>query len=395
MQFLVRAVRPGEGLVEFRLEAPDARAAERQAATRGVVVLSLQPAADRTGFGAAGRGTRRLSLPLFAQELVSLLRAGMNIVEALETLEQKEDSRSADIVRPLTLSLREGRTLSQAMEAQGDVFPPLFVATVRASERTGDLADALIRYLDYDRQMSAVRKKIVSSSIYPLILLAVGGIVTLFLLGYVVPKFSSIYADSNRDLPFLSRVLLDWGRLVEAHMGLVVVAGIATVALIGLLLTRLRGWLLQRAWEIPAIGRRLLVYQLARYYRTLGMLLRGGIAIVPALEMSIGLLHPALQPRVQGAKLAIQRGVALSAAMNANGLTTVISERLLRVGERTGDMPDMMDRIAGTYDDDLARWVDWFTRLFEPLLMAAIGLVIGTVVVLMYLPIFELAGSLE
>ena len=125
------------------------------------------------------------------------------------------------------------------------------------------------------------------------------------------------------------------------------------------------------------------------------MLLKGGMPLVGALEMAAELLHPVLRERLVAASRAISEGRGVSASMDENGLTTPVAMRMLVVGESSGSMGDMMERIAGFHDDELARWVDWFTRMFEPILMAVIGLVIGAIVVLMYMPIFELAGNLQ
>jgi general secretion pathway protein F len=152
---------------------------------------------------------------------------------------------------------------------------------------------------------------------------------------------------------------------------------------------------MHRAWRIPAIGARMRIYQLARFYRTLGMLLRGGIPVTQALEMVIDLLHPALRVQLRQAGQSIKEGRSVSFAMQTHRLTTPVAARMLRVGERAGRMGEMMERAASFYDEEMARWVDWFTRLFEPLLMAFIGVIIGLIVVLMYLPIFELAGSIQ
>jgi general secretion pathway protein F len=137
------------------------------------------------------------------------------------------------------------------------------------------------------------------------------------------------------------------------------------------------------------------IYQLTRFYRTLGMLLKGGTPIGQALKMVSELLQPGLRQQLQGAAAKINEGRSISYAMEAHRLTTQVALRMLRVGERTGQMGEMMDRIANFHDEEMARWVEWFTRLFEPLLMAIIGMVIGLIVVLMYLPIFDLAGSLQ
>jgi general secretion pathway protein F len=137
------------------------------------------------------------------------------------------------------------------------------------------------------------------------------------------------------------------------------------------------------------------VFQMARLYRTLGMLLRGGIAIVPALDMVSGLLSPALQPRLVAATSRIREGLPMSQAFESQGLSTAVSLRMLRVGERTGNMGDMMERAAAFHDEELSRWAEWATRLLGPALMLIMGLVIGAIVVLMYLPIFQLAESVQ
>ena len=147
--------------------------------------------------------------------------------------------------------------------------------------------------------------------------------------------------------------------------------------------------------RIPAIGERVRVYQLTRFYRTVGMLLAGGTPVTQALMMVSGLLNQGLRPRLDAAIRMIKEGQPISVALDAQGLTTPVSLRMLRVGERTGMMGDMMERSAAFHEETLERWVERFTRTFEPLLMAAIGIVIGGIVLLMYFPIFELAGNIQ
>ncbi len=399
MQYQIRVLREGEGVAAVTLEAPDAGEAAALARAQGYAVLSVQAQAAWSGLaGLTGRLGSGFQLSLFSQELLTLLRAGLNLVEALETLAEKEHrAEQRRLLKSVIARLYEGHPLSYALQQFPAVFPPLYVATVRASEKTGDIGEALARYVAYQAQVDAVRKRIVSAAIYPVLLMLAGTAVTLFLLLYVVPRFSRIYEDVGRELPLFSQVLMGWGRMLEAHTGLVVLAllGLAGGLVYALAQPGLRRWLLQGLWRLPAMGERLKIYQLARFYRTLGMLLRGGIPVVTALDMVSGLLPQAMQAALGQAARAIREGLPCSAAMEAHGLTTAVSVRLLRVGERTGDLGRMMEAIAGFYDDELARWVDWFTRLFEPLLMAFIGGVIGLIVVLMYLPIFELAGSIQ
>ncbi|MEO8164372.1 MAG: type II secretion system F family protein, partial [Betaproteobacteria bacterium] len=260
-----------------------------------------------------------------------------------------------------------------------------------------DLNDALRRYAAYDAQLDVVRKKVISASIYPVLLIGAGTLVLVFLLAYVIPRFSMVYEDVKGNLPLMSRLLLEVGNFLSAHGPMAALIALALVALLGRIAfaPSARRWLGEKMWKIPALGSRMRLYQLARFYRTLGMLLRGGTAVVPALDMAAGLLAPALRDSAQRAREAIREGRPISEAMEAHGLTTPVALRMLRVGERSGRMDDMMDRIAAFLDDEIARWVDWFTRLFEPLLMAGIGLVIGMIVILMYMPVFELAGSIQ
>lgn len=403
MRFEVKAIRHGgSGVSALTLEAANEADATLQAQQLGYTVLTvhgrLSGLLAPAGLGGLLRVGARFQLLLFTQELLALLEAGLPLVEAVETLMEKDHRpESRKILQHITASLYEGLPLSAALQRLPAVFPALYVATVRASERTGDLDRALGRYVAYQAQMDEIRKKIAAASVYPALLIVVGGLVTAFLMGYVVPRFSAVYEGLGRNLPFFSSLLLAWGKLLQAHalaIGVGVVLALAGLAW-GISRPALRRRLGQWLWRLPALGERMRIYQLARFYRTVGMLLGGGITIVNSLEMVSGLLQPALREQLRRAAQSIREGQSISQAMERHGLTTPVALRMLRVGEGTGRMGNMMERIATFYEDEMARWVEWFTRLFEPLLMVFIGLVIGVIVVLMYLPIFELAGSIK
>jgi len=319
-------------------------------------------------------------------------------VEGIETLLEKEqDASNRKVIKSILAKLYEGVTFSQALQEYPQFFPPLYIATVRASEKTGDLAEALTRFITYQTQMDFVRKKLVGASIYPVLLLVVGFLVSIFLMVFVVPKFSAIYDDMNSDLPWLSLLLIKWGQFVHEYGWELTIVTAVLMILSVYIVTRpaFRAKLLQFLWSIPAIGEHMRVYQLARFYKTLGMLLRGGIPITQALNMVSGLLQAHFRPKVEAAAKHIREGKTISTAMEMEGLTTAVGNRMLRVGERTGLMGDMMERIGNFHDEEIARWVEWTTKLIEPLLMAFIGIVIGGIIILMYMPIFELAGSIN
>ena len=394
MEFRIKALDASASVVSCVIDAVDEADARRQLALKELKIISLEPVRRlRRLFQAP-----QLQVAVFSQQLVSLLEAGLSLVEALEALAQKESNAGTKHTLDRILArLYEGQTLAAAIAEHPATFPDLYVASVRASEKTGALREALTRYIAYQEQADTLRKTLVNACIYPAVLLVAGLLVTLFLMGYVVPRFSSIYEDVGTELPLASRLLLEWGKLLDAHAALVtagVVGGLAG-AIYGLARPTVRA--AAGAWlaRIPAIGRQLHVYQLARLYRTVGMLVRGGMPAVPALRMSGGVVLAGARAAYAAATRAVTEGQSLADAMERNGLTTPVAARMLRVGERSGNMGEMMERIADFCDEELGRWVAVMTRLIEPVLMIVIGLVIGVIVVLMYFPIFQLAGSIR
>ncbi len=394
MQYLLRVMRPDAAPSPLRLEAANVDEARRLAEQQGFTVLRIEQG------GLAGLQARRGAFPLllFCQELRVLIEAGLTLPECLETLAQKEEkAETRAALAGLLERLREGRTLSDALAAQPRHFPGLFVGAVRACETTGNLAEGLSRYAMYLEQVDLLRKRIVSASIYPALVLAFGFAVLAFLLGYVVPRFSRIYEARASELSLPSEVLLGLGQAVEQH-GLLMLAGMAVLlgagaAMLAQAAVRAR----MAAWvtELPYLGRRLRIYHLSRFYRTFAMLLRSGIPVVTALGMINDLLGHALRQSVDRARGMISEGRPFSDAMVACGLATPVAVQLFRAGERSGRLDVMMERAAAFHEEEMLRWVDAFTKLFEPLLMAAIGILIGLIVLLMYLPIFELASGLQ
>jgi general secretion pathway protein F len=392
MHFRITTHDGSQGVAIQEMDALDEADAHRQALARGLRVLAIQAARWR------GSRRARLSLVAFSTELVALLEAGLSLVEAIDALTEKERDESVrHLLEGLRRRLYEGQSLSVALGEFPSNFPALYVATVRASEHSGAIPEALRRFVTYQQQIDLLRKRLVNASIYPAVLLAAGTLVLLFLVAYVVPRFSGIYEDIGGELPFASRMLMEWGRLLQAH-GLAVLAGaLACVALggYGVLRPGFRAAVGRLFARIPMVGHQIELYQLARLYRTVGMLLRGGLPVVTAFEMARGLLVEAARPQLAAATRAVREGRSLTDALTVQGLTTPVAERMLRVAERSGNMGEMMERIAAFYDDELSRFVDLATRLIEPAMMTVIGLVIGFIVVLMYFPIFELAGSIR
>lgn len=395
MRYLVTAVKGSNDLLTVEVEAPDEASLKIHPELRGCTILEIKAHQFTLP---AFKKKNKFPVLMFSRALLSLTTAGMSLTETIDTLTEKElNPGNRALLESIRTSLYQGKSLSVAMQAFPDVFTEFYVATISASEHTGSLTEALGRYVRFQEQADVIKKRIVSASIYPVLLLVVGGLVTLFLMFYVVPRFSAVYEDIRGEIPLFSRLLMGWGHFVSDHA--MIVIGVILLAITAgtywLSLPASRAWLMQTIQRIPTIGERVRLYQLARLYRTLGMLLRGGIPVVKAMDMAKGLLGSELQARLTLALRDIHEGVPTSQAMDKYQLSTTVSSRMLRVGERSGQMGEMMERTAEFMDEELSIWVDWFTKLFEPLLMAFIGVVIGLIVVMMYMPIFELAGNIK
>ena len=218
MQFKVLALDARQQPVALNLEAANDTLAADQARARGLTVVSVERTGlgMKFGLGLTPRRTTRFQVTLFSMELVSLLDAGLNLVEALQTLAEKERrAEGQEVLSAILAAIHRGEPFSQAVAALPRHFSPLCVATIKAAERSGNVREALGRYISYQDELERVRKKIVSASIYPAILLGVGGLVLSFLMFYVVPRFAKVYEDMSGTLPFFSRLLL--ADLLRSH----------------------------------------------------------------------------------------------------------------------------------------------------------------------------------
>lgn len=380
-----------EGVRQVELNAASADEARRVLASSGERVLDLR--AVRSDFG-SGSGHPAFNLRVFNQQLSSLLEAGQTVVDTIEILGKNDRREQHRAVYAVVLqSLKQGNQLSDAMAALPSVFPSLYVAMVRASETTGTVRAAVERYMRYQKQVDDIRSKLKAATTYPAVLLGVGLLVIGFLLMYVLPSFSEIY-DEGAVGQGHGGFVQWWGSFVRANTltawcGL----GLLCALLISVLLhPGLRMLAHRKLMATPWLGERVWILQMARLYRTLGMLLRSGVSVLAAMRMTQASLPAAMQEDLSAALLAVSEGKAMSRAMADSRLSTEVAERLLVAGESSGDLDDMMERIADFYDQETAEWIDTAGRLIEPVLMLGIGLIVGAIVLMLYSPIFDLAN---
>lgn len=343
------------------------------------------------------RKEKRFPLNLFLQELIALLEAGLVVVEAVEALrESSRDGGTSLVLDTLVKKLYEGAQLSQAMMALPALFPPLLINTVASSEQTGHLPEALKRFQFYESRMEILRKRIKSTLLYPTIVIAAGGIILFFLLGFIIPRFSVVF-DGMKNPSASAQLILWWGRLTQTHGSLLLAGCAAAVAgvVMAVRSPRLRQRALGLLLRIPALRQQHQLSVLVRFYRTLGLLLQGGLPAPDALMLSREILPATHRQQVEQVIRDVAAGESLSRMLEAQRMTTPVASRLLQVGERSGELPAMCERIAAFYDESLERAIETFSKIFEPILMMVVGGIVGLVVFLLYMPIFELAGGLQ
>lgn len=369
---------------------------------QGYLVYSVQPrrAIIPAAAGALPR-RRKLNLEkflIFNQQFVTLFRAGLPILKVLDLLaERLTDPRLRQYVRGVRDDVKNGALLSDAFRHQG-IFPPIYVTSVLAGEKSGSLAEVMDRYITYQKLALAVRKKLLVSLLYPclLVVLVIGLVV--FLVTYVVPNFAELYSSMSASLPSVTQFLIAVGttarNYVLAFAGALLAAGVA-----------FRLWSRRESAQekldtlklrTPIAGGIWIKYQVSQFARVLSTLLLGGIPLLQALEtasesLGSGLLRKALE----SAKRKVREGQALSAAVSATGIFPPLAVDMIEVGESTGALPTMLSSVAEFFEDDVTIRMTAMLSLIEPAIMIFMGLFVAFVLVALYLPIFSLADTLR
>lgn len=347
-----------------------------------------------------GLGTRRIdtrSLLTFNQELLVLIKAGMPIIQALDTiLERADKGRMTDILLSVREDIEGGAALSDAFEKFPGVFPPLYVASIRAGERTGDLVQTIRRFIQFLKRSEGFRKKVVSALFYPSILMVVVTVAVTVLLVYVVPTFSQIYADSGSELPVPTQMLIAFTTSFRTMFPFLILAVIlAAVAF------RRYGMSVEGRYRIdrfrlslPFIGPLSEKYSVTTFTRTLATVLSSGIPLVESLRMTAGTLNNlVLERRLLAAVKRVEEGTLLSVAFEKENLMPPLAIRMISVGETTGALEEMLGDISEYFEEEIDQKLYLLTTSIEPIIMVVMGVVVGGIIVTMYLPIFKIAGT--
>lgn len=380
-----------ETIREERVEASSEEAAASRWRSSGQAVIAVErlrvPLSTRT---------QRFDVAWWCRELRTLLLAGMTVVEAIATLNAQGRTRS-DVNATLLAHLEQGKSLSVAMQL-ATAFPAVLIAGVKSGEMTSGLAGALEDYLKYHDMLARLRKQVTSAAIYPALVVGLGGVIAIFLLLFVIPRFASMYGELHGPVSFATRVLVATSRGLANHgtlLGAFVAAGI--VALTWAWRTGAVARLAMATVEaIPALRAQADEHRLAKFYQALALMFRGGYTLDAALHHTAGLaLGARLSQATQAAEASLARGQRVSKAFTDAGLADAVAERLLAVGERTGNFDRVLQAIAERHAERFTTFVERTTRLVEPVLLLLVALVVGGIVVAMYMPVFDIASSVR
>lgn len=401
--FTYKAAKPSGATFAGQIDGDDERTVRNTLERDGYIVIQLQ-ARDKNGNAWAGKFGFSGKLPLhdmlvFNQELLALLKAGLAVLRVWDLLIER--TGHADFQRALRTvreDIRGGSAMSEAVAKHPRYFHELYVATIRAGEQSGNLPDVLQRYIAYLKLMMELKQKVAKALAYPAFLVIVGVGVIGFLVGYVMPTFVSVYGESAQALPGATQALLDLISGINRHFipGLVLFVGV----MIGLKtyratdagrLTTDRLFL-----SVPGLGVILTYHHTIQLMRTLGTVLAGGIPAVEAVQIAGG----AVSNRYMAKGLAeaverIREGTTLASAIEAQQILPKLATEMIAVGEETGSLETMLRDVAEFYEGSLDLKLTRMTTWIEPLLLLAMGIIVGTIVIIMYLPVFQMAGTVQ
>src|SRR5580692_5180703 len=360
----------------------------------GYYVYSVKPSSV---LGGGGKKKVKLETFLvFKQQILTLIKAGLPILGSLELLakRQKVPHFRAQL-EDVAVRVKTGESISQAFEAQGG-FPIVYTTTLLAGERSGNLEEVLQRFLDFQRVSLTFRKKLKASLIYPALLVVMVIGLFIFLITFVVPRFAQLYDQLGTKLPALTTFLLDLGREAQEYGIYVgVVVGIVGFVLYRWSKTDSGANLIDKIRiSLPIFGPVWLKYQVGLFSRTLSTLLTGGLPLVPSLETAARSIDSRqIAGAVYRSVETVREGKGLSASLESTKVFPELAIEMIEVGESTGALPQMLNSVAEFFEEDVQTNLTAAMSLIEPLILIMMGLVVTTILIALYLPIFSLSAG--
>ncbi len=381
------------------MSAANERALRAELEQQGLYLLSMRRGLSLSLLRLRRRRVNPGLLLVFAQELAALLKAGLPLFQSLDVmLERQRDPLLRQSLAAVREKVKSGTALSDAFRQEGDLYPPIFAASLVAGERSGDLDVVLRRFAGHLRLNQSLRKKAISASIYPIVLLTMMVALVSILVVWVIPQFRSFYEGLGAELPLATRLLLGVATAIRANMPWIVLGvALVVVSILSWLRREGSGVALDRALlRLPYFGGLMRMYATSQLSRTLATLLAGGLPLLNALEVaaaSIG--NRAMAEAVAGATGRIREGASLTTALESTGMLEPLPLEMVKVGEQTGALGDMLNAVADFYDEDLDNRMAAVLSLVEPVLLVVMAVIVAAMLLAFYLPMFQAISAVQ
>lgn len=400
-QFSVKTGWPDGSVAEESILAPDSKSARSEIERRGGHVFEVK----RHGFVLPGRGGGRrgrvkmADFLIFNQEMIALLKAGLPVVRSFEILlERQESAALRAVLQDVKDRVNSGASISEAFAEQGDIFPRLYWTSLKAGEKSGEIEGVLRRYLKYQKTIIAISRKVVSTLVYPAILILLSTALIGVLMTFVIPKFQEFFADFNADLPLLTVIVVGIAAFLRDNIVWLLPA-VAFGAWVGWRWIRTstgRQWSDGFLLKLPFLGGLFQRFAITQFTRSLATLLGGGTPLVPSLENAaeaIGNRH--IARRVREVVPKVREGGELWHALESTGIFTNLTIEMIKVGETSGALEEMLTAVSDFYDEEIDVLLGRVITLVEPAILVLMGGVIITILLSVYLPIFKIMSQVK
>jgi type IV pilus assembly protein PilC len=399
-EFVCRLGSPDGKVLELRRVAASREALRRELEGEGFHIFDVSPARSRLSVPFFGKRTKvsGQEFLLFNTQLATLLRAGLPLAQGLELLrDQQTNEHFKALLNKVHQQVTTGVSLSDAFLSLGDVFPRLYPNTLRAGERSGELETVLGRYVEYQRLSETVRKKIIGALTYPAVLVALSVVLVVILMVRVIPAFSTFYVQFDAELPLPTKIVMGISTALKDHFLIV------GAVIIGLFFA-LRMWRqspsgrrITDRWRlrIPVVGRLAHLFAASQFTRSLAVLLGGGTPMVPALETSTtSVSNSYISELFRGCVQEVQEGRALSDSLEDTRQMPELALAMMRVGESTGALPEMLEHTSGFFDEEIEFSLARLVTLFEPLILVVMGIIVAGLLLAVYYPLLTTVSKI-
>lgn len=386
--------------VEKMIQADSVAALERKVARDGGFLIRAEKASQgmSVNFSIGRQKPGLKDFFSFNHEFLALLGAGIPVVMALDgILESNEEKYFSRVLRQIRNDISDGESVSNAFEKHVPYFSPLYIATLRSGEAAGNIPDAIEKYLEYLERSHAIREKIKSAAIYPAILTVCSLAVVTFLLLFVVPAISGTFVVSGAEMPVFTQWLLQISDFVRSWFQVILICLILFFLGVSFFLKTDRGRLIFDTWrlKLPFVGKLSVIYATALFSSSLSTVLAGGSPLNQALHISNGLIqNRRIHAGIEQAIRRVEDGESFAQSLQAVQVFPDMALRMIRAGEGGGRLEKVLSDLSRFYEKEVANTLAMITSTIEPALMVVMGFVIGFIMLAIYMPIFQMAGTI-